>query len=382
MNIALLTDGIYPYVIGGMQKHSFYLAKYLAAAGHQVDLYHTNQSEHDINKLEFFSEAERENIRSFVVKFPQMGRSPGHYIRESYEYSKRVYALLRENKTADFIYVKGFAGWELLNQKSKGISFPPVGLNFHGYEMFQPQPSFSSWLQARFLLRPPVLFNVKNADYLFSYGGKITGLIESLGVSKKRILEIPTGIGAEWLNPQPVKTGTARKLVFVGRYERRKGLPELNGVLKNLLRKPLGFEFYFIGPIPAKHQVKSQQVKYLGEVNNAKELQNILRGMDVLVCPSHSEGMPNVIMEGLASGLAVVGTDVGAVARMVRPETGLLIPPSNPKALQKALEDIIQLPAAQLDQLKQNATKLVQEEFLWEKVIEQTVEQIRRAMTR
>ena len=30
MQIALITDGIAPYVLGGMQKHSFYLAKYFA----------------------------------------------------------------------------------------------------------------------------------------------------------------------------------------------------------------------------------------------------------------------------------------------------------------------------------------------------------------
>ena len=40
MRIALLTDGIYPYVMGGMQRHSYYLAKYLARAGVHVDLYH------------------------------------------------------------------------------------------------------------------------------------------------------------------------------------------------------------------------------------------------------------------------------------------------------------------------------------------------------
>lgn len=30
MKIALLTDGIFPYAMGGMQKHSYYLAKYFA----------------------------------------------------------------------------------------------------------------------------------------------------------------------------------------------------------------------------------------------------------------------------------------------------------------------------------------------------------------
>ena len=40
MHIALLTDGIFPFVIGGIQKHSYYLVKYLAQEGIKVDLYH------------------------------------------------------------------------------------------------------------------------------------------------------------------------------------------------------------------------------------------------------------------------------------------------------------------------------------------------------
>ena len=40
MKIALITDGIYPYVMGGMQKHSYFLAKYLAKNKIKIDLYH------------------------------------------------------------------------------------------------------------------------------------------------------------------------------------------------------------------------------------------------------------------------------------------------------------------------------------------------------
>ncbi|HVA98674.1 MAG TPA: glycosyltransferase family 1 protein, partial [Bacteroidia bacterium] len=108
MKIALLTDGIYPYVIGGMQKHSFYLAKYLAKNQIYVDLYHTNQSQFDIHKLEFFTEEEKKYIHSFVVDFPKHKKIPGHYIRESYEYSKQIYTVFKNNSTVDFIYVQGF----------------------------------------------------------------------------------------------------------------------------------------------------------------------------------------------------------------------------------------------------------------------------------
>ena len=40
MKLLILTDGIYPFVIGGMQKHSFHLAKFLSLRGHDITLVH------------------------------------------------------------------------------------------------------------------------------------------------------------------------------------------------------------------------------------------------------------------------------------------------------------------------------------------------------
>ena len=77
MKIALLTDGISPYVLGGMQRHSFYLAKYFARQKVYVDLFHFNQSELDINKLECFSEDEKIFINSIVIDFPRIFPFPG-----------------------------------------------------------------------------------------------------------------------------------------------------------------------------------------------------------------------------------------------------------------------------------------------------------------
>ena len=62
MRVALVTDGIFPYVMGGMQKHSYYLCKYLVRMGVKVDLYHTNLNSYDIHELELFSEEEKQHI--------------------------------------------------------------------------------------------------------------------------------------------------------------------------------------------------------------------------------------------------------------------------------------------------------------------------------
>jgi glycosyltransferase involved in cell wall biosynthesis len=59
---------------------------------------------------------------------------------------------------------------------------------------------------------------------------------------------------------------------------------------------------------------------------------------DVLVMPSHREGLPNSLLEGMASGLAVIGTRVGGIPDVVQAEvTGLLVEPRKPGALGAAL---------------------------------------------
>ncbi|HTF03052.1 MAG TPA: glycosyltransferase family 4 protein, partial [Bacteroidia bacterium] len=303
MRVALLTDGIAPYVTGGMQRHSFYLCKYLVGQGVHVDLYHCDPNKKGALELASFSEEEKALITNEVIEFPAYGSLPGHYIRESYEYSRRIFNRMSRNAKPDFIYAKGFTAWEILNQKSKGKEFAPVGVNFHGYEMFQEQPGLLSWMKSKFLLQSPVLFNVKNADYLFSYGGKITDVIASLGVKRDRIVEIPGGINPDWITKEALPVHVPVRFLFVGRNERRKGIEELNAVIRKLNQESPGkFVFEFIGPIPPTKQVKG--CTYHGEITGAESLKEIYRRCDVLVVPSHSEGMPNVILEGMASGLA------------------------------------------------------------------------------
>ena len=126
MRIALLTDGIFPYVLGGMQRHSFFLAKYLAHHKVHVDIIHCNQSDFDIAKLEYFTEEEKKYLRSVVLVFPPAGKIPGHYLRESYQYSCSVFEAIKDRlDDFDFIYVKGFSGWKLLKEKKKGLKCPP-----------------------------------------------------------------------------------------------------------------------------------------------------------------------------------------------------------------------------------------------------------------
>lgn len=368
MRIALLTDGIWPYRIGGMQKHSYYLVKYFAQNGVHVDLYHMNDSKYDIAKLEFFTEEEKKYITPFVFTFPKKARYiPWHYLQESYLHSKMMYDCFVKQAPVNFIYSKGYTGWYFIEQKKKGVKLPPIGLRLHGYEIFQSGKGFIEWYRKKLYL-PLIMYLNKYADFIYSYGGGITDIIlKNIPNSKEKIIEIPAGIEPSWIYENNVTVNTPLRFAFLGRYEIRKGIKELTAALKNLVGKQ-NFEFHFIGEIPDEFRITSPQLIYHGQISDAEKIKSILRQTDVFVLPSHAEGMPNVILEAMASGCAILATNVGAVNVMVNETNGWLIPPLNERAIEHKLIEIIKSERKEIEQKKITSLKELKASFLWNEI--------------
>ena len=380
MKLLILTDGITPFVIGGMQKHSQNLARELALQGHSVTLFHcvtgNNKLPERVDLTNVFGEKAMQNIESICMRFPAPSWYPGHYIKESYIYSRMLYKRIESRlNDFDFIYAKGFTAWHFLEQKKKGKKIPPIGVKFHGYEMFQQAANFRLRIES-YLLRQPVQWNTRNADAVFSYGGKITELILSLGVDRSKIVEIPTGIDSSWVVQEinPTK-GDIKHFCFLGRYERRKGIHELHEALQQLREE--NFHFHFIGPIPQSKQFKHRNITYHGTLKEPAAIQSVLDSCQVLVTPSHSEGMPNVIMEGMARGLAILATPVGAVQAVVDESNGWLVTPGDANALAQCIQSINHMTKVDLAE-KQHASLLRIRQFTWEEIARLTIKQIGR----
>lgn len=378
--IALITDGIWPYVIGGMQKHSYYLCKYFAANDIHVDLIHFNRSTYNINSLEFFSEKEKAFIHPTVVEIPNSFRFPGHYIYNSYRHSKRIFEILEPKlSNYDFIYTKGFTGWYLINQKTNGlIKCCPVGVKFHGYEMFQPPVGFFEWLRSLLLKRPVKKISQK-ADLVFSYGGKITTIIKSIGVDPSKIIESASGTEEELIAQKINPTGDKKRILFLGRYERRKGIEELNGAIRLFNeRKNNTIEFHFVGNIPDNKKISAQNVTYHGEIRDRDTLFQKMQNCDALICPSHSEGFPNVILEAMSNGLAVAATPVGAVELLIDEQVGWIIEHPNTAAILKTLDSILIENGKKIDQKKQNALQRIKSQFTWNIIFKKLISDIEK----
>jgi glycosyltransferase involved in cell wall biosynthesis len=378
MRVALLTDGIYPYVVGGMQKYAYLLAKYIAQSERaMLDIYQPFSDKHDVSRLEHFTDEQRRYITTYVTQFPANRRYPGHYARESYIFSKRIFEKLKDRiNDYDFIIAQGFTGWYLLNQKRNiKNAWPPVIVHFHGYEMFQSR-RIKDQLNT-FFLRAPVIQNMRKADFVISLGGKITNIIKRLGIDEKKILELSIGVDDDLVRKDLfTEKERPRTFVFIGRSERRKGIIELNRALSGLKGN---FNFHFIGPIQKELQVADDRISYHGQLTDAEKMTDILLRSDILVCPSLAEGMPNVILEGMANGLAIIATDVGAVSLLVDEENGWLIPPQDISALRATLSEAMSIEEEVLTDKKRKSLKKVSESYRWSDLANLTLDTIKSA---
>jgi glycosyltransferase involved in cell wall biosynthesis len=82
-------------------------------------------------------------------------------------------------------------------------------------------------------------------------------------------------------------------------------------------------------------------VNFRGWVDR-KNVPHILRSSEICVLPSLYEGMPNALLEAMATGLAVIATNVAGSEELIRDgENGLLVPPRDSHALESALLRLI-----------------------------------------
>lgn len=380
MHIALLTDGISPYVTGGMQRHSYHLARNMLKKGFRLTLVHAIYKgakipdESEVLKLLGTTE---EQCKVIGLPFPKNRKIPGHYLRESYQFSCSIFTKLEDQwADFDFIYAKGFTSWCLLEHKKKGMHMAPVGVKFHGYEMFQIPPNLKGKL-SQHMLRPPVVFINRTANVVFSYGGEITKIIEKMGVDPADIIEIGSAVDSDWIVSKPAPKNGRRKFLFIGRNERRKGIEELMKCVSVFAETQT--EMHWVGPIPKSKRINDSGHFFYGEIHDAEQLKVIIDSCQVLIVPSFSEGMPNVILEAMARGLAIIATSVGAIPNMISEKNGRLIAPGKLKELKAAIREMATLPENKLDKIRSESIRLVNEKFNWDAVGDATIKAIRSA---
>ncbi|WP_417730994.1 glycosyltransferase family 4 protein [Rosistilla oblonga] len=371
MHIALLTNGVPPIVNGGMQQYALNMAIQLAELGNSIDLYSTSDPK-DQRLQALFTEDQKRRIKFFTVPWPQSPRLPGHYIRESIEISRQFAKNLLKQKPVQIVYGHGLTNIGMIEARERGASLPPIVTHGHGYEMFQSPATLTEKLK-QVLLQRTVRKLLAGSDYIVSLGGNLTHILETkLSIPTTKIIETPVAVDSKWITTRPTPppelgSGLRRRITYLGRYERRKGIEELATACRAL--SPLDFELHLIGPIP-----KSQLSRFPpgvvahGPVYHSGRLFELLDATDILVCPSWSEGMPTVILEAMARRTAILASDVGAIDVIVDHTNGWLVPHGNAHKLQEKLAHATTLPDDILQGMKIASKNRVIANYTWPQV--------------
>lgn len=168
--------------------------------------------------------------------------------------------------------------------------------------------------------------------------------------AEARVLVLPNAVP----DPHPERrdagapAGKPVHIVFLGYLSERKGVPELLEALASPTLAALNWRATLAGGGPVEEFRNRAAALGLGERVtfpgwlDQSAASALCSDGDVLVLPSHGEGLAMSVLEGLAHGLAVVTTPVGAHAEVIEPEvSGLLTPPGDVPALTAALSRVI-----------------------------------------
>ncbi len=140
---------------------------------------------------------------------------------------------------------------------------------------------------------------------------------------------------------------------------KRKGFDVFCNAVKNLDLD----EYIFIAFGEDKDLELDLPIKFLGKITNENFIPLVYNASDLFVIPSLEDNLPNTVLESLACGTPVIGSDVGGIPDMVRSnETGQLFEVSNSAQLAEKITEYF-ADSAQIAKMSENCRRIAVEEY-------------------
>jgi len=183
---------------------------------------------------------------------------------------------------------------------------------------------------------------------------------------------VPNGVDFSAF-PVPTQHCEINTLLYLGHIMPSKGIDELLFAWDALQLQ--GWRCQLVGKAGEAYRKELLKRTYLENVEIFPEVSHghamqFLANADVLVLPSHTEGFPYVVIEGMASGKPIIATSVGAVPEMLGDSCGILVPPHDANALKKALNRVCSDFSLRLS-MGENGRRKAQSLYSVERVVDQ-----------
>ena len=185
------------------------------------------------------------------------------------------------------------------------------------------------------------------------------------------------------LSREQQAVSTPLEILFLGWVEKEKGIFDLLECAVRLSERNdiPSFTFLIAGSGSAMAEANryvnthglADVVQFLDWIDGDEKMER-LRNAELLVLPSYFEGMPNALIEAMAAGLPVVGTNVGAVVDVVSDGvSGFIVPPGDVDRLFEALLKLIG-DSDLRSRMGQAGRRVATERFSTERAVDQLVD--------
>ncbi|NLN88239.1 MAG: glycosyltransferase family 4 protein, partial [Syntrophomonadaceae bacterium] len=191
-------------------------------------------------------------------------------------------------------------------------------------------------------------------------------------------------------------------LLFTGSIIERKGIDLLTEAFLQIAPDHPDLYLWLIGPVSKsenaslnedfvakmKKQVSaaglSDRVRFEGLVSDRGDLAEAYQAADVFVFPSRIEGLPNVVLEAMSSGLPVIVTDLPGLKGVVESgENGIVVPIGDTGALSAAISDILHnnVTAQRIGRNARSYIELVHGFDTWQKEMTSCYQKLMKSVT-
>lgn len=189
-----------------------------------------------------------------------------------------------------------------------------------------------------------IAFGLTNRDRTLVLGsGSCNGVDASRFAPNPKLIQRAAALRRQLGIPE-----RALVILFVGRLTRDKGIPELMEAFLQLdkqfpeVRLLLAGCFEKEDPLPADIRRQLARHPHIIFAGPVQDTPSFYAAADIVVLPSHREGLPNVVLEAQAAGRPVVGAQATGIVDVVTDgETGLLFPVGDVAALTRALARLV-----------------------------------------